>query len=74
MLQYYFDLLVSDTPLGGAALVIEEVPVRGRCAGCAAGLEIETLSFTCPWCGGASLFSDEGDGAWAVGFRTRFSF
>lgn len=50
-LQYYFDLLVRDTPLAGAALVIEEVPIRGRCADCAAEFEIATLSFTCPRCG-----------------------
>lgn len=50
-LRYHFDLLVPGTFLEGAALVIEEVPVRGRCAACAARFEIDTLSFTCPACG-----------------------
>jgi hydrogenase nickel incorporation protein HypA/HybF len=51
-LRYYFTLLVPGTILDGAALIIEEVPIRGRCAECAARFEIETLSFTCPLCGG----------------------
>lgn len=50
-LRQYFDLLTPDTPLAGAALVIEEVPIRGRCADCLAGFAIDTLSFTCPCCG-----------------------
>jgi hydrogenase nickel incorporation protein HypA/HybF len=50
-LRYYFDLLAPATPLAGAALVIEQVPIRGRCADCAAEFVIEVLSFTCPACG-----------------------
>ncbi len=50
-LQYYFAILTPGTALDGAALIIEEVPIRGRCADCAAWFEIETLSFTCPGCG-----------------------
>ena len=49
-LRYYFDLLTPGTVLEGAALVIEEVPIRARCADCGARFEIETLSFTCPRC------------------------
>ncbi len=51
-LRHYFAILVPGTVLDGAALVIEEVPIRGRCAECAARFEIEMLSFTCPECGG----------------------
>lgn len=50
-LRCYFDLLSPPTPLAGAALLIEEVPIRGRCADCAARFSIDTLSFTCPACG-----------------------
>ncbi len=49
-LRYYFDVLTPDTPLGGAALLVEEVPIRARCGECAARFEIDTLSFTCPSC------------------------
>ncbi len=50
-LRYCFDLLTPRTDLEGARLVIEEIPVRGRCADCALTFEIVTLSFTCPACG-----------------------
>jgi hydrogenase nickel incorporation protein HypA/HybF len=50
-LRFYFDLLSVGTPLEGAALAIEEVPIRGRCAECAAAFQIETLGFSCPGCG-----------------------
>jgi len=50
-LLYYFELLSPGTPLAGATLVIEEVPIRGRCGDCAADFDIDTLAFTCPACG-----------------------
>ena len=49
-LRQYFDLLTPETALAGADLVIEEVPIRGRCADCLAEFTIDTLSFTCPRC------------------------
>ncbi len=51
-LRHYFAILAPGTALDGAALIIDEVPIRGRCAECAAHFEIEVLSFTCPECGG----------------------
>lgn len=50
-LRHYFDLLTPGTALDGAVLVIEHIPVRATCADCAAGFEIEVLSFSCPRCG-----------------------
>lgn len=50
-LRHYFDLLTPGTPLGGASLLIEEIPIRGRCDDCAADFQIDTLSFSCPTCG-----------------------
>jgi len=50
-LRYYFELLSPGTPLAGATLVIEEIPIRGHCADCAADFDIDALVFTCPACG-----------------------
>jgi hydrogenase nickel incorporation protein HypA/HybF len=50
-LRYHFDVLIPGTSLEGAELVIEEIPIRGRCADCVAEFEIDTLSFVCPRCG-----------------------
>ena len=49
-LRYHFDLAAPGTVLDGATLVIEEVPVRGRCADCDSQFEIDALSFACPAC------------------------
>jgi hydrogenase nickel incorporation protein HypA/HybF len=50
-LRQHFDLLVPGTPLEGATLNIEEVPIAGRCVDCAASFEMEVLSLVCPECG-----------------------
>ncbi len=50
-LRYYFDLLTPGTVLEGAALEVEDIPIRARCAECGARFEIEVLSFSCPGCG-----------------------
>jgi hydrogenase nickel incorporation protein HypA/HybF len=50
-LRHYFHLLTPGTALEGAALDIEEIPVRARCEDCGARFEIEVLSFSCPLCG-----------------------
>ncbi len=50
-LRHYFDLLAPATPLAGASLVIDHVPIRGRCADCAAEFSIDIVAFTCPACG-----------------------
>lgn len=51
-LRFYFDLLTPGTPLEGARLEIEEVPIRAYCADCGASFEIDTLCFLCPACAG----------------------
>jgi hydrogenase nickel incorporation protein HypA/HybF len=51
-LRHYFAILTAGTVLDGAVLIVDEVPIRGRCMDCGARFEIETLSFTCPLCGG----------------------
>ena len=54
-LRYYFGLLIPGTALEGAALVVEEIPIRGCCSDCSGRFEIETLSFTCPQCGSGMI-------------------
>jgi hydrogenase nickel incorporation protein HypA/HybF len=54
-LRFYFDLLITDTPLAGAMLRIEEVPIRGLCRACAAEFVIESPAFTCETCGGSAV-------------------
>ena len=51
-LRFCWELTVQDTPLSGAALVIEKVPVVVHCARCAEDVRIESVQhFRCPRCG-----------------------
>ncbi|MDI9387610.1 MAG: hydrogenase maturation nickel metallochaperone HypA [Synergistota bacterium] len=49
MLRFAFETLVKDTPLSGAALEIEEVPLSWRCGECGSVWAEETG--VCPLCG-----------------------
>lgn len=54
-LTFCFELLSKDTPVQGAELVIEFVPVRGRCLGCGELFEVDSLLFACPGCSGHNI-------------------
>lgn len=51
-LRFSFGLAAEGTLLAGAELVIEEVPARARCGGCAAGFAVGSPpKLSCPRCG-----------------------
>jgi hydrogenase nickel incorporation protein HypA/HybF len=50
-LEFCFEALTSGTRLGGASLVIDEVPVAARCAGCGTTSEVSIPFRECPACG-----------------------
>jgi hydrogenase nickel incorporation protein HypA/HybF len=54
-LAFAFDLLVEDTPLEGADLVIHEVPVLGRCGDCGAESAQPGFPLRCEACGSLDL-------------------
>ena len=55
-LLFAFDALKRDTIAGGASLIIEEVPVTGRCNGCSADFTVDgEYVLCCPSCGGGSF-------------------
>ena len=49
-LRFCFEIITAQTPLEGAQLVIETVPVRARCRGCNHEWEVPDVVFTCPAC------------------------
>lgn len=49
-IRFCFDVCSKDTQLEGAALLIEEVPGRGRCEVCGAEIELQQVFGQCP-CG-----------------------
>lgn len=54
-LRFCFDVAVKDTPLTGAKLVIEEVPVVASCKDCRAQWTIDEPVFICKTCESGSL-------------------
>ena len=54
-LAFAFELVAQGTELEGAELVLEEVPVAGRCRDCGALGRLDGFPFTCRACGGWDL-------------------
>lgn len=60
-LTFGFDASVIDTPLAGAKLIIESLPVRAACRSCGKESEVEPYLFVCPHCAGHDLKIVQGE-------------
>ncbi|HZK85600.1 MAG TPA: hydrogenase maturation nickel metallochaperone HypA [Desulfosporosinus sp.] len=49
-LQMVFEAFCKDTICEGAELIIERVPVLGRCRNCQLEFTVKTMFFLCPAC------------------------
>ena len=54
-LRFCFDVATRETPLKGAKLVIEEIPVTAACNDCRHHWTIENPVFICPACNGSNI-------------------
>ncbi len=54
-LEFCFGAITAGTPLEGARLEIEHVPLKAHCSDCGRDTDIEPTLFMCPSCGGTSL-------------------
>ena len=54
-LKFCFEIVAKDTPISGAKLIIEEVPVVARCNECSAEWTITGPVFTCIKCNSGSI-------------------
>jgi hydrogenase nickel incorporation protein HypA/HybF len=54
-LRFCFEVAVKDTPLDGAILAIEELPVVARCKDCDTQWTINSPAFACPNCSSGAL-------------------
>jgi hydrogenase nickel incorporation protein HypA/HybF len=54
-LRFCFEIVAQDTPLSGAELVIEEIPVVARCNSCDAEWTIEGPVFSCQKCNSGDI-------------------
>ncbi len=54
-LEFCFTALVQGTPLQGASLDIENIPLMARCTTCRVVSKLEFGVFVCPECGGSNV-------------------
>lgn len=54
-LRFCFEASIKDTPLDGAVLEVEEVPLTGRCRECGREFRIEGYLSRCPACSSLSI-------------------
>ncbi len=50
-LKFYYEMLTKDTPLEGAEVEFEIVPLTARCGSCGKEFQSEDVIFLCPECG-----------------------
>lgn len=60
-LTFCFEALIKDTPLNGAVLDIQHIPITLQCQQCHTVSEIDDFIFTCPSCGSADIKTVAGD-------------
>ena len=54
-LSFGFEAATSDTPLNGARLNINFIPVQGRCRSCKNDFKVNEFVFICDRCGSTDL-------------------
>ena len=54
-LAFSFELVAQGTPVEGAELETEEIPVTGKCRGCGAQSRLTEFPLQCTACGGFDL-------------------
>jgi len=68
-LSFCFEIMTKDTDIDGARLVIDIIPLMGRCVSCDKEFEITDYSFLCPFCGGIKVDTISGQELSVVGIE-----
>lgn len=59
-LSFCFEIIIKDTPLDGARLIMDLIPLMGYCHACEEEFEIEDYVFSCPKCGDTKIETTAG--------------
>jgi hydrogenase nickel incorporation protein HypA/HybF len=59
-LSFCFEIIVQGTPLEGAKLLMDRIPLKGHCPSCEKIFEIKDFVFVCPACGNTAIETIEG--------------
>jgi len=54
-LSFCFGVMISGTELEGAKLMMEIIPLEGKCRECEKAFEIQDYTFICPQCGSTDI-------------------
>ncbi|MBU1320406.1 MAG: hydrogenase maturation nickel metallochaperone HypA [candidate division Zixibacteria bacterium] len=60
-LSFGFEAATIDTPLALTKLIIEQVPIKGKCKSCNSELAVKEFVFLCPSCGSRDLEITQGE-------------
>jgi len=59
-LSFCFEIIVQGTPLEGAKLLMDRIPLKGYCPDCERPFDIKDFVFVCPTCGSTTIETIEG--------------
>jgi hydrogenase nickel incorporation protein HypA/HybF len=59
-LSFCFEIITQGTPLEGAKLLMDRIPLRGYCPQCEETFDIKEFVFICPACGSPNIETIEG--------------
>ncbi|MGQ9630566.1 MAG: hydrogenase maturation nickel metallochaperone HypA [bacterium] len=54
-LRWAFGFASEGTPAEGAKLIIDEIPIRGKCGECGSEFNLEEFNLICPHCGSVEI-------------------
>jgi hydrogenase nickel incorporation protein HypA/HybF len=59
-LSFCFEIIIQGTPLEGAKLLMDRIPLKGYCPRCAQSFDIKDHVFVCPTCTSTAIETIEG--------------
>ncbi len=59
-LSFCFEIITQGTPLEGAKLLMDRIPLRGYCPQCEETFDIKEFVFICPTCSSTNIETIEG--------------
>jgi hydrogenase nickel incorporation protein HypA/HybF len=54
-LSFCFDVITSGTEMEGAKLIMDIIPLQGKCNSCGETFQIQDYVFECPHCNSAAI-------------------
>jgi hydrogenase nickel incorporation protein HypA/HybF len=59
-LSFCFEVITAGTNMEGARLIMEIIPVEGKCRACGETFTVKDFTFICPACGGTGVDAASG--------------